>query len=425
MIKLLIEYTKDVESKVISVDKKNNRYYCRRCGNHNQKSFFKDQLGTYCRNCLVFGKSSTYQKIWRKKISSEFIEEYCLKKVIFLSDIQKIASKRCVEAYKLSEDLLIYAVCGAGKTEIVYEVILKALNDNKVICFATPRKDVVLELTPRFKRDFYQVKIVSLYGDSPDKGKLGNLYISTTHQLINYYHYFDLIIIDEVDAFPYYNNKMLEGFVKKAKKDNAPVILLTATPTKKIKYLMSSGKLAYFIIPSRYHRYPIPLPTVKLTNNTLQKLNKNHCPRKIKRWLVLRKKNKKRVFIFVPSINCGKLLENILKKEFNCRFVYAQMKGRKKIVKLFRENKIQFIITTTVLERGVTVSNVDVCIIKCDDVIFDDRAIVQIVGRAGRDKYYPNSNVVLFSDYNTLAIKAAIKQIKRMNNIAKEKNLLR
>lgn len=419
--KMLKEYTQEEESVINAVVWKNKGYYCQRCLNSNKNAFFKDALGVYCRDCLTFGKSSTYEHICRKKVNVETDDKYCLNNVISLSDIQKIASKRCVDAFNKGEDLLIYAVCGAGKTEIVYEVILKALNEKKIVCFATPRKDVVLELTPRFKRDFYQVKIVSLYGSSPDKGKFGNLYISTTHQLINYYNFFDLIILDEVDAFPYYNNKMLEGFVKKAKKVNAPVILLTATPTKKIKYLMNSGKLAYFIIPSRYHKYPIPVPSVKLTNNTLHKLEKNLCPRKIKKWLILRKNSKKRVFIFVPNINCGKLLEKLLKPEFNCQFVYAQMKKRQEIIKRFRENKLKFLITTTILERGVTVSNVDVCIIKCDDTIFDERAIIQIVGRAGRDKYYPNSNVVLFSDYNTLAIKAAIKQIKIMNNMTNKK----
>ncbi len=415
MIYLLVEYTKDVENCVIAVIKKNNRFFCQRCGNIDQESFFKDQLGVYCRNCLIFGKSSTYRKICRKQVIDEYNDEYCLKKVIYLSKLQKIASYKCVDAYKKKKDLLIYAVCGAGKTEIVYEVILKALNDKKIVCFATPRKDVVLELVPRFKRDFFQVKIVALYGNSPDKGKIGNLYVTTTHQLINYYHYFDLIILDEVDAFPYYNNKMLEGFIKKAKKKEAPVILLTATPTKKLRYMMNKKLLDYFIIPYRYHRYPIPIPRVILTYQTMKKINKNKCPPKIFEWLMKKKSSDKRIFIFVPNISCGMQLEQILKPHINCQFVHAEMKERKRIINDFRQNKFQFIITTTILERGVTVSNVDVCIIGCDDDIYDERAIVQIVGRAGRDKKYPTSDVVLFTDYYTLGIKNAIKEIKKMN----------
>ncbi len=422
---MLVEFTKDVESKIISVEKIKNRYYCRRCGNSDQGLFFTDQLGVYCRNCLIFGKSSTYRKIWRKPITVEYHDNYCLNHVIFLSEMQKTASNRCVDHFKAKKNLLIYAVCGAGKTEIVYEVILQALNEGKIVCFATPRKDVVLELVPRFKRDFYQVKIVALYGNSPDKGKIGNLYVSTTHQLINFYHFFDLIILDEVDAFPYDNNKMLEGFVLKAKKVDAPIIFLTATPTKKIKYLLKKKLLDYFVIPSRYHRYPIPIPKVVLTHKTLSKLNNNNCPKKILVWLKSKKASGKQVFIFVPNINTGKKLEYILKDTLYCQFVHAEMNERKEIINRFRENKLQFIITTTILERGVTVPNVDVCIIGCDEDIFDDRAIVQIVGRAGRHRNYPTSDIVLFTDYYTKSIKRAIRQIKYMNKDARKKHLLR
>ena len=113
MIYLLVEYTKNDESKIFSVIKKKNKYFCLRCGNNIQNEFFKDQLGTYCRRCLIFGKSSTYKKIWRKQIFIEKNQEYCLKKEINLSELQKKASNRCVEAFKRNRDMLIYAVCGA------------------------------------------------------------------------------------------------------------------------------------------------------------------------------------------------------------------------------------------------------------------------------------------------------------------------
>ncbi|HEY8365398.1 MAG TPA: helicase-related protein [Haloplasmataceae bacterium] len=419
---MLIEYTKGNDYEVFSVEKIDKKYFCHRCGNKYQKAFFKDQLGVYCQRCLIFGKSSTYHKIYRKNRECHFIGEYGLKKVINLSDIQKIASKKCVEAFNNGKNLLIYAVCGAGKTEIVYEVILEALNKGKTVCFATPRKDVVLELVPRFKRDFYQVEIVSLYGESNEKGKVGNLYVSTTHQLINFYQYFDLVILDEVDAFPYYNNKMLEGFVYKAKKLEAPIIFLTATPSKQLKYMMNHKLIDYYIIPARFHKYPIPVPYVSLTHNTKKKIMMGKCPKKIYRWLY---KRERQTFIFVPSIELGQKLEEILGKLFYCKFVYAEMPNRKTLINQFREKKIQFLITTTILERGVTVSNVDVCIINTDDEIFDERAIVQISGRAGRDVRYPVGDVYLFADYYTRSIKGAIKTIKQMNKLTKKRQLLR
>jgi len=424
VISLLREFTSLTTNSVPGVIKQGKKYYCNRCGNKKLKDFYRDSLGVYCRNCLVFGKSATYTKIIREQIIIPKKDKCGLTKVIHLSDMQELASKHCVKAYKEGKNTLIYAVCGAGKTEIVYEVILTALNEGKVVGFATPRKDVVLELYPRFKRDFCQVEIVALYGGSQDKGRLANLYITTTHQLINFYQFFDLIILDEVDAFPYYNNKMLEGFVQKAKKKKAPIIFLTATPTRKIQYLMKTKQLDYFIIPLRFHRYPIPVPRVSLTSATITKLNKGVCPKKILNWLESKKSTSKQVFVFVPDIKSGINLEKILKPHFTCAFVYAESPNRKQIINDFRAGKFQLIITTTILERGVTVSNVDVCIVGCDAEIFDERAIVQIVGRAGRDKNYPTADVVLFCDYYTREIRKAIKQIKRMNKMAKRMKLL-
>lgn len=415
-MKELIEYTMLEEQAIKAVEEKGGRILCHRCHNQKKSRFYKDEEGIYCEECLTFGKSSTNR--WIKRVHKPSLPSVTpsLTKVIYLSDLQQIASRKCLEFLREKKDGLIFAVCGAGKTEIVYDVILQAIGEGKRVCFATPRKDVVLELLPRFKRDFSQVDIIALYGGSPDRDKDGHLILTTTHQLIHYYHFFDLILLDEVDAFPYYNNKMLESFIQKAKKPDAPIIYLTATPTKRLKQKMKSGKLDYFIIPSRFHKYPIPVPKVELVKNLKHRIVKGSLPNKILLWLKEKERIQKQVFIFVPSLVLGEKVEVLLKSEgFDCRFVCSTSKDRKAIVSLFREGKTQFIITTTILERGVTVPRVDVCILlSCDD-IFDERSIVQIVGRAGRSKDDPTADVRLFCEDYTRGIKDSLQHIKLMN----------
>lgn len=218
---------------------------------------------------------------------------------------------------------------------------------------------------------------------------------------------------------------MLERFVVKAKVKNTPIIYLTATPTRYLKYLIKHKKLEYVMIPVRFHGYPIPLPYVKLTSNTLKKINNGKIPRSIYKWLIDKKIKMRSVFIFVPTIVCGKKLEKLIQVFASCRFVHSEMIERKEIIKQFREKNFSFIITTTILERGVTVKDVDVCIIHCDDSIFDERAIVQIVGRAGRSNKHPTGDVCLFADVYTRSMKQAIQQIKMLNQKAKKENLLR
>ncbi|CCQ96410.1 hypothetical protein CULT_410021 [[Clostridium] ultunense Esp] len=71
-------------------------------------------------------------------------------------------------------ELLIWAVTGAGKTEVVFQAVDMALRQGKRVLLATPRKDVVLELTPRFRRAFPSVPMVSLYGAAAKKGRWGS-----------------------------------------------------------------------------------------------------------------------------------------------------------------------------------------------------------------------------------------------------------
>ena len=131
-----------------------------------------------------------------------------------LSDVQEEASKSLVENIESKKSTLIWAVCGAGKTEIVYKAIYRAIVDKKNICLAIPRRDVVKELSERFFRDFSGYPISVLHGEEKILEE-SNFYIMTTHQLVKYYNYFDVVIIDEVDAFPYSGDECLENGVNK------------------------------------------------------------------------------------------------------------------------------------------------------------------------------------------------------------------
>ena len=81
--------------------------------------------------------------------------------------------------------------------------INEALQKGERVCIATPRTDVVLELAPRLQEVFPYIKVAALYGGSVDKEKDAVLVVATTHQLLRYYRAFHVIVVDEIDAFPY------------------------------------------------------------------------------------------------------------------------------------------------------------------------------------------------------------------------------
>lgn len=139
-----------------------------------------------------------------------------------LTDGQKQAAEALIEAIKEKQELLVWAVCGSGKTEMLFPGIEFALNHGLRVCVATPRTDVVLELLPRLKKAFEKVEVSALYGGSEDKGSLTPLMISTAHQLMRYRDIFDVMIIDEVDAFPFSADETLRFAVDKPERKTAP-----------------------------------------------------------------------------------------------------------------------------------------------------------------------------------------------------------
>lgn len=55
---------------------------------------------------------------------------------------------------------LVWAVTGAGKTEMLFPVIHRALQAKQRVAIVSPRIDVILELAPRLQAAFQQTPLV-------------------------------------------------------------------------------------------------------------------------------------------------------------------------------------------------------------------------------------------------------------------------
>jgi competence protein ComFA len=94
-------------------------------------------------------------------------------------------------------------------------------------------------------------------------------------------------------------------------------------------------------------------------------------------------------------------------------------------VMAFRNREIRLLVTTTILERGVTVPKSDVFILDADSELFDEAALIQMAGRAGRSKDDPAGRVVFAAPQWTRSQSLAVRQIKAMNRIARKGGYLR
>lgn len=322
---------------------------------------------------------------------------------------------------------LIWAVTGAGKTEMIFPLVSHELAAGRRVLIATPRRDVVLELMPRLAKAFPRERIVTLYGGSKQRWEEGSLTLATTHQLLRFWQRFDLVVIDELDAFPFHGNPVLEYAARKVCRPGGRYVLLSATPPPQLQREAARGRLPHARVPVRYHRKPLPVPATISSKPVRQWLKARAVPEVVCRRIQASLDREALLFVFVPAISLVEPLVALLRRRFPGREVQGtSSKDTERAEKVigFRERRTDIMVTTTILERGVTVPRSDVFILDADSAMFNEAALVQMAGRAGRSKDDPNGRVYLVACERTRGQRSAIAQIKRMNAIAQQKGYL-
>lgn len=322
---------------------------------------------------------------------------------------------------------LIWAVTGAGKTEMIFPMIEHELAHHRQVLIATPRKDVVLELAPRLRKAFPECSVVSLYGGSEERWSKGQVTLATTHQLMRFYQAFDLVIIDELDAYPYHNNPMLIHAAEEVCKRSGRYVLLSATPPATMQKDAARGTLPNVRVPVRYHRHPLPVPRRLALPQVDQMLKRGQIPGKLREALADSLRRGAQVFMFVPRIAWVEPLVRLFGKTFpdyEVKGTSSKDEHRREAVQGFRNRAFSLLVTTTILERGVTVPKSDVFILGADAALFDEASLVQMAGRAGRSKDDPAGRVFFGSKEWTASQLRAIDQIRHMNRLAASKGYL-
>lgn len=375
-------------------------FVCPRCGNSDPKYIGSFNGKPYCRKCISFkGREVEYKKPTPK--------EAPLNLHYSLSQEQAKLSESIVSNYKNGIDTLVYAVCGAGKTEISYALISYAIYNGLTVGFALPRRDVVIELFWRLKEAFPKNKIVAVYGQHTNN-LVGDVIILTTHQLYRYKDYFDVLIMDEIDAFPFKDNEVLIAMYKRSVRGN--VLLMSATPSDVVLNEFKKEGHAILELRTRFHKKEIPVPKNLIIPRFASFF---YVLYKLKKY----KNERKPVFIFAPSIEeCETLYSKLSKVVKGGDFVHSKREKREEIIGNFKNNKYSYLVTTSVLERGVTFKNLQVIVVNADEEgIYNSATLIQIAGRVGRKMDAPCGDVIFLSEVETPSIRRAIDEIKFCN----------
>lgn len=376
---------------------------CPRCKNRDVDYFYKGSKGVYCRRCIRFKRILIEEDIKGEEYElNDGASEYVY--LFPLTKYQKEASDNCLKMIK-DKDVLLHCVCGAGKTEIVVKTIGEYLRMKKRVCYAIARKEVVIDLEKRFKSLFPKADIVAVYGGHHER-IYGDIIICTTHQLYRYPKTFDLLVLDEVDAFPFKGDDILYAIAKTACIGH--IIYSTATIDERLKKEVLANNVALVSLNIRPHLKPLIVPKVVMNMKFVLLLY----------LLKLLRSSDRQVIVFVSSKRLAKSLYLIYKHFIACTYVYSDLDKRRENINLFKDKKAKVIFATTVLERGITIKGVSVIILNFHDGVFDEASLVQMLGRVGRDFNDPYGEAYILTTKYTKSIRDSLKTIKGANEYA-------
>ncbi len=277
---------------------------CKRCG--------YNFIGEYCTRCIIFGKykNEKIEVLPRGNMNGKYFLEYQLTKE--QEQIAYMIASR-------NADFVIDAVCGAGKTEMVLPIISKYLRLGKRVGFVIPRKEIVKDVGERLQNIFKDNDVSLVYGGSETK-TIGDLTVLTAHQAFRFTECFELVIIDEIDAFPYHGNSILQDIVIRTKTEQ--VISMTATLSG-----IKTNDARVLKLNKRYHEHIHPIPKVVTTFFVKKRLKK----------LLL---NMSKVIVYFPTIKQATDYYESFKSIFNIDFICSKTSNTNRIFTRFKRGEI-------------------------------------------------------------------------------------
>lgn len=365
---------------------------CEQCNSNHQDLFFIHQGLRMCRVCLSV---ATLEPI-EVTCPNHLIEDISLS--FDLTPKQREVSRLLCNTFE--RNILFEAVCGAGKTECVLELIKDRLNKGLKVGWAIPRRQVVLELTSRLQKVFPSLSIIAVC-EGYTTQLSADLVLFTTHQAFRYKQSFDVLILDEVDAFPYKGNHLLHHLVSQTYKQQC--IMMSATIPSNLRKTMIQEKWPHITCYERPTQIPLAIPVHIKTLSWLMIFMIFKLKPRQKKWL-----------IFVPSIRLAQRYSAILR----CDSLTSKSTDKEKTIERFANAEQGILVCTTILERGVTFINVHVMVIMAHHSVFDEASLVQIAGRVGRHKMYPTGDVFFLASQESEEVNACIRTLQNANAIA-------
>ena len=343
------------------------------------KEIAKDLVELYAarqnQDGFVYGEDT----VWQKEFEEMFPYEETEDQLLAIN-----AVKKDMESHKIM-DRLICGDVGYGKTEIAIRAAFKAVQENKQVVYLVPTtilaqqhyntfcqrmKDfpVRVDLMCRFRTPAQQRDTIQNL-----KRGLVDIVVGTHRVLSDDIEYKDLglLIIDEEQRFGVQHKEK----IKKLKK-NVDVLTLTATPIPRTLHMSLIGIRDMSVLEPPMDRVPIQTYVMEYNDEMVREAIERECAR-----------NGQVYYVYNRVEDIAEVTAHIQKlvPELNVSFAHGQMKEHEleKIMYDFINGDIDVLVSTTIIETGLDISNVNTMIIHDADRLGLSQ-LYQLRGRVGR-----------------------------------------
>ncbi len=394
---------------------------CARCGG----------VCAWCDRCVILGRNRACMPlVLVEPLGNHSAEKEVELRLPALSMAQQDAATQCLQWLEREEaELLVWAVTGSGKTEMLFPAVRQILEQGEGVLWVSPRREVVTGVAQRMRRAFPGTEVAEVHGETGEIWENRPLTVATVQQTLRYYRRFRLAVVDEADAFPLQEDpRWLQG-VRRSLIDGGQQVYLTATPPSSWKRRVQRGKMASVTVPARFHGSPLPVPKVYRLGGLQRRLERGASIPQLEFFLKEVSAEKGQAFLFVPRISDANLVMDWIEQRMPglkkaTGLATGRNEKRRETIQSFMEGELQILVTTTVMERGVTVPHCHVLVVGADHPVFDRATLIQVAGRVGRDPAWPQGEVWFLSTVWTEAQRSAIREIRSLNRYAEEKGYL-
>lgn len=325
---------------------------------------------------FVYGEDTVWQKEFEEMFPFEETDDQLLA-------IEAV--KRDMESTKIM-DRLICGDVGYGKTEIAIRAAFKAVQENKQVVYLVPTTVLAQQhyntFTQRMKDFPVRVDLMCRFRSSAQQKKtiedtkrgLVDIIIGTHRVLSDDMEFKDLglLIIDEEQRFGVQHKEKIKKL-----KENIDVLTLTATPIPRTLHMSLIGIRDMSVLEEAPNdRMPIQTYVMEYNDEMVREAIQRELSRQGQVYYVYNK---------VKDIDEVAAKIQKLVPEANVAYAHGQMREHKleNIMLDFINGEIDVLVSTTIIETGLDISNANTMIIHDADQLGLSQ-MYQLRGRVGR-----------------------------------------